>query len=96
MRYFHRTNLSPSEVLEAAKRYFGARLTPSEETPRRLGYSGAIGKVTLSARAEGGHYTFVDVQTDQMGESELDRLAKRFLAEVHQQAEPAHEVKGAY
>jgi len=50
----------------------------------------------VSVRAEGGHYTFIDVQTDQMGESELDRLAKRFLAEVHQEAEPAHAVRGAY
>jgi hypothetical protein len=96
MRYFHRTSLSPDSVLEAARRYFGARLAPSEEAPRRLSYSGAIGKIAVSARAEGGHYTFIDVQTDQMGESELDRLAKRFLAEVHQQAEPAHEVRGAY
>jgi hypothetical protein len=83
-------------VLEAAKRYFGARLAPSEEATRRLSYSGAIGRIAVSARAEGGHYTFIDVQTDQMGESELDRLAKRFLAEVHQQVEPAHEVRGAY
>ena len=96
MRYFHRTSLSPDAVLEAAKRYFGARLTPSEEAPRRLGYSGAIGRISVSARAEGGHYNFVDVQTDQMGESELDRHAKRFLAEVHQLVEPAHEVRGAY
>jgi hypothetical protein len=96
MRYFHRTSLSPDAVLEAAKRYFGARLAPSEEAPRRLSYSGAIGRISVSARAEGGHYTLVDVDTDQMGESELDRHAKRFLAEVHQLVEPAHEVRGAY
>ncbi len=52
--------------------------------------------MTIAARAEGGHYTFVDVTTDQVGESELDRLAKRFLAELHRQAEPSHEVRGAY
>jgi hypothetical protein len=96
MRYFHRTSLSPDAVLEAAKRYFGTRLAPSEEAPRRLSYSGAIGRIAVSVRAEGGHYTLVDVRTDQMGESELDRHAKRFLAEVHQQVEPAHEVRGAY
>ena len=96
MRYFHRTSLSPDSVLEAAKHFFGARLAPSEEAPRRLSYSSAIGRIAVSVRAEGGHYTFIDVQTDQMGESELDRLAKRFLAEVHQQADPAHEVRGAY
>jgi hypothetical protein len=38
----------------------------------------------------------VEVSTDQVGESELDRLAKRFLAEVHKQVEPTHELRGAY
>jgi hypothetical protein len=52
--------------------------------------------VTISARAEGGHYTFVEVGTDQVGESELDRLAKRFLTAVHRQAEPGHQTRGAY
>ncbi|HMA40190.1 MAG TPA: hypothetical protein VKP10_08945 [Gemmatimonadales bacterium] len=96
MRYFHRTTLSPADVLAAARDYFGARLAPSEESPRRLGYRGTLGKVTVSARAEGGHYTFIDVLTDQVGESELDKLAKRFLAEVHRKVEPAHELRGAY
>lgn len=96
MRYFHRTSLAPADVLADAKSYFGARLAPSEESPRRLAFRGALGKVTISARAEGGHYTFIDVQTDQVGESELDKVAKRFLAEVHRRVEPAHEVRGAY
>jgi hypothetical protein len=96
MKYFHRTSLTGEQVLDAARSFFGGRLTPAEETPRRRAYSGAIGKVSISARAEGGHYTLVEIQTDQVGESELDRLAKRFLAEVHRKAEPAHEVRGAY
>jgi hypothetical protein len=96
MRYFHRTTLSPADVLAAARDYFGARLAPSEESPRRLGYRGTLGKVTVSARAEGGHYTFIDVLTDQVGESEIDKLAKRFLAELHRKVEPAHELRGAY
>ena len=96
MRYFHRTSLSPSHVLDAAKAFFGSRMTPAEEAPRRRAYASALGKVTITARAEGGHYTFIEVTTDQVGESELDRLAKRFLAEVHRQVEPAHEVRGAY
>ena len=61
MRYFHRTPLSPDAVLAAAKAYFGPRLAPSEEAPRRLGFRGALGKVTVSAKPEGGHYTFIDV-----------------------------------
>ncbi|MGH7569984.1 MAG: hypothetical protein ACREL9_13625 [Gemmatimonadales bacterium] len=96
MRYFHRTALAPDQVLEHAQTFFGARLAPAEEAPRRRSYSGAIGRVTISARPEGGHYTFVELTTEQVGESEIDRLAKRFLAEVHRRVEPTHEVRGAY
>lgn len=96
MRYFHRTTLSPDDVLASAKVFFGTRLAPADEAPRRRTYAGALGKVTIAARAEGGHYTLVEVTTDQVGESELDRLAKRFLAEVHKQVEPTHELRGAY
>ncbi len=96
MRYFHRTSASPEQVLEAAKVFFGGRLAPAEESPRRRVYHGALGRVTISARPEGGHYTLVEVGTDQVGESELDKLAKRFLAEAHRLAEPAHDVRGAY
>ena len=96
MRYFHRTTLSPDEVLAQAKAFFGTRLAPADEAPRRRTYAGALGKVTITARSEGGHYTLVEVSTDQVGESELDRLAKRFLAEVHKQVEPSHQLRGAY
>ncbi len=96
MRYFHRTSASPERVLEAAKTFFGGRLPTAEESPRRRAYHGSLGRVTITARPEGGHYTFVEVGTDQVGESELDKLAKRFLAEVHRLVEPAHEVRGAY
>ncbi len=47
-------------------------------------------------RTEGGHYTLIEAGTDQVGESELDRLAKRFLAEIHKRVEPTHELRGAY
>ena len=96
MRYFHRTSASPEAVLEVAKGFFGGRLAPAEETPRRRAYQGTLGRITISARPEGGHYTFVEVSTDQVGESELDKLAKRFLAEVHRLVEPAHVLRGAY
>lgn len=96
MRYFHRTSASPDQVLEAAQRYFGSRLSPAEEGTRRRAWRGATGHVTVSVRAEGGHYTLVEVGTDQVGESELDKHAKRFLAEVHRLVEPAHLVRGAY
>jgi len=96
MRYFHRTHLPPDEVLAAAQSYFGAHLAPSEEAPRRRSFAGALGKVSVAVRAEGGHYTFVDVTTDQVGEAELDKVAKRFLTLVHQKADPAHHARGAY
>jgi hypothetical protein len=96
MRYFHRTSLAPDAVLALAQDFFGARLAPADEAPRRRTYAGPLGKVTVSARAEGGHYTLVEVHTDQVGESELDRLAKRFLAELHRRAEPGHALRGAY
>ena len=96
MKYFHRTTLSPEDVLAQAKAFFGTRLAPADEAARWRSYAGALGRITVSARPEGGHYTLVQVTTDQVGESELDRLAKRFLAEVHKQVEPGHDLRGAY
>src|SRR5258708_32674596 len=96
MRYFHRTRASPEAVLDVAKSFFGGRLAPAEESPRRRAYQGTLGRITISARPEGGHYTYVDVGTDQVGESELDKLAKRFLAEVHRLAGPAPVMRGAH
>jgi hypothetical protein len=96
MKYFHRTSISPEQVLAAVKAYFGTRMAPAEESPRRRAYASPLGKITIAARAEGGHYTFVEVCTDQVGESELDKVAKRFLAELHKQVEPTHELRGAY
>jgi hypothetical protein len=75
MKYFHRTHLSPDAVLARAAQFFGARLTPVEEHPRRRRFTGTIGQV---------------------GESEADKLAKRFLTLVHTMAEPTHRAIGAY
>ena len=96
MRYFHRTTLSTDQALDAARAFFGSRMVPAEEAPRRRAFAGSLGKVTITVQPEGGHYTRVEVSTDQPGEAELDRLAKRFLSELHRQAEPSHEVRGAY
>lgn len=96
MRYFHRTSARPDQVLEAARGYFGSRLSPAAEAPRKQAWRGTTGHVTLTVRAEGGHYTLIEVWTDQVGESEIDKLAKRFLAEVHRLVEPTHQVRGAY
>ncbi len=96
MRYFHRTALAPDSVLEEADQFFGGRLRLEETGRRTRTYSGAIGRITIQVAAEGGHYTQVTVATDQVGESEADKLAKRFLAVVHRRVEPEHVLRGAY
>jgi hypothetical protein len=96
MKYFHRTSIPPATAMQRAAEFFGARLAPTEESPRRRAFSGAIGRISVTAQAEGGHYTLVTVETNQPGESELDKLAKRFLAVVHTMADPAHSLRGAY
>ena len=96
MKYFHRTDASPDEVLARATAFFGASLTPVEEQPRRLRFAGTVGQVGVTVQAEGGHYTLVTVETNQVGESEADKLAKRFLTVVHTMADPTHRPIGAY
>lgn len=96
MKYFHRTHVSPDDVLGFATAYFGARLSPVEERPRRQRFNGTIGQVTVTVQADGGHYTLVTVETNQVGESEADKVAKRFLTEVHAMADPGYRPIGAY
>lgn len=96
MQYFHRTQIAPDAVMAQANAFFGPRLAPTEEAPRRRRFSGALGQIAVNVQAEGGHYTLVTVETNQPGESEADRLAKRFLTVVHTMAEPSHEARGAY
>lgn len=79
-----------------ATAFFGARLTPAEEGTRRRRFAGTLGHIGVDVEAEGGHYTRVTVETDQPGESEADKLAKRFLATVHTLAEPGHALRGSY
>jgi len=96
VKYFHRTTVSPDLVIAKAASFFVGSLAPIEETARRRRFAGPLGQVGVTALAEGGHYTLVTVETNQPGESEIDRLAKRFLAVVHTLAEPAHDLRGAY
>jgi hypothetical protein len=96
MKYFHRTHLAPADVLARATAFFGARLTPAQEEPRRSRFAGTIGQIGVAVQAEGGHYTLVTVETNQVGESEADKLAKRFLTLVHTMADPTHRPIGAY
>jgi hypothetical protein len=96
MKYFHRTSVTPEAVMRQVVNFFGGRLTPVEEGARRRAYTGVLGALTVTVAAEGGHYTLVTVETNQPGESELDRMGKRFLAEVHVSAEPTYSLRGAY
>jgi hypothetical protein len=96
MKYFHRTHLPAEAVLHRATEFFGGRLAPVEEAPRRRRFAGTIGQVTVTIEAEGGHYTRITVETNQVGESEADKLAKRFLTLVHTLAHAGHEPRGAY
>ena len=96
MKYFHRTSVTPDEVLAGATRFFGATLAPVGGEPRRRQFAGTIGRIGVTVQAEGGHYTLVTVETNQVGESEADKLAKRFLTLVHTMAEPSHRPIGAY
>lgn len=96
MKYFHRTHLAPEKVLEGSERFFGTTLTAVQQQSRRREFAGSIGRISVTVQAEGGHYTLVSVETDQVGESQADKMAKRFLTMVHTMAEPAHRPIGAY
>jgi hypothetical protein len=96
MKYFHRTHVPPDAVIARATAFFGARMSPTEEAPRRRRFTGAVGQVAISAQPEGGHFTLVIAETNQAAESEADRLAKRFLAVVHTIEDPTYVVRGAY
>ncbi len=97
MRHFHRTHIPPQSVLELADRFFTALgLAQVSTEPRGRTFSGPLGALTLAVVAEGGHYTRIEVETDQVGESRLDRNVKRFFVQVHRQADPSHRLQAAY
>lgn len=83
-------------VLGEADRFFATTMVPAGSDHRRRDFVGRVGRISVRVSAEGGHYTLVTVETDQVGESEADKMAKRFLAVVHQRAHPGHRVRGAY
>lgn len=96
MKYFHRTSVSPDEAVSLAASFFADRMSPTEEGRRRRSFSSPLGQLSVSVEAEGGHYTLITVATNQPGESELDRLAKRFLSIVHTTTHEGHDLRGAY
>ncbi len=97
MQYFHRAHVSPDSVLTLAERYFASRgLAVQRGTGAHARYVGLLGAVDLNVEIEGGHYTRVTLATHDVGESELDKVAKRFLSELHATEHPEHAVRGAY
>ena len=97
MRHFHRCHISPAQVLEAADEFFPSiGLAQQMTAPRSRTFTGPLGSMRLSARPEGGHYTFVDVETDQMGESRLDRNVKKFFVRIHRIQDATHQLEAAY
>ncbi len=93
MRHFYRSHLSLADVLAAADTFFpGIGLAQNTTAPKTRTYSGPLGALKLSVKAEGGHYTFVEVNTDQMGESRMDRNVKRFFNGLHRTEHPEHEL----
>ncbi len=97
MQYFYRAHLAPAAVLSSAERYFVSHgLAMQKGTGDHARFFGTLGNVDLNVEIEGGHYTRVTMATRDVGESELDKIVKRFLAELHALEEPRHQVRGAY
>ena len=97
MRHFYRTHLTPAAVIQAADAFFPAlELARSASASRSRTFGGSLGKLTLSAKPEDGHYTFVEVETDQMGESRLDRNVKKFFVRIHRTQDATHQLEAAY
>lgn len=103
MRHFHRTSLHPDAVLATADAFFPTiGLRPAGSGARARTYQGVVGtpQVTstleITVRMEGGHYTFVEAHSDQVGESRLDRNVKKFFVQLHQQVDPAHTFAPSY
>ena len=97
MRHFHRTSVGPAAVIEQADRFFptlGLTATTGEDGARR--FSGQLGTRTFRVRKEGEHYPFVEVDTDKIGESRLDKNVKRFFVSLHRMADPSHAPTAGY
>lgn len=97
MQYFYRAHVTPEKVLAFAGKFFlGKAFQAGPKGDSKSTYTDARGAVEVSVEIEGGHYTRVTAATRDVGESEIDKVAKRFLAELHAIEEPQHSVRGAY
>jgi hypothetical protein len=97
MRHFFRSHLKPEQVLAIADTFFPSIQENSiTSTNRTRAYSGPLGSLKLTVKMEGGHYTFVQIDTDQTGESRLDRNAKKFYVELHRAEDPEYRLTASY
>jgi hypothetical protein len=96
MQYFYRSHATPEAALAFARSFFPGRGLPGNVSGDDAAFSDARGTIKVHVEIEGGHYTLVTVGTGDVGESEIDKVAKRFLAELHTLDEPSHLVRGAY
>lgn len=97
MRHFYRSHLKPEQVVALADAFFpsiGENRTKSGVRSRT--FYGVLGILDLNVKSEGGHYTFVEIDTDQTGESRLDRNAKKFFVELHRAEDPAYRLTASY
>jgi hypothetical protein len=97
MRHFYRSHLDPSAVLAKADAFFPTiGLARNATSNRARTFAGEIGTVTVSVKMEGGHHTFVEAHTDQMGESRLDRNVKKYFLQLHKLDDPTHALEASY
>lgn len=103
MKLFHRTTANPESVLAQADAFFptiGLKLTHT--TPRSRTYQGVVGtpevpaKLVLSVKMEGGHYTFIEGATNQIGESRVDKNVKKFFVQLHRAVDARRTLTGAF
>lgn len=97
MRHFHRTSAGPDAVMQAAEAFFPQLgFAPVRREQRLWEGRGPLGHFVLTVKMEGGHYTFVEVHTDQVGESRMDKNVKRFFTELHRTVDPRHHSRAHY
>jgi hypothetical protein len=97
MKHFFRSQMEPADVLIAADKFFpGVGFTTTATAARARSFSGPLGSLKLGVKSEAGHYTFVEAETDQMGESRMDRNVKKFFVMLHRIEDPRHALEAAY
>ena len=98
MRHFYRSHLVPARRPRRRRPVLsdiGLASTATAAAVAHL-FRPARRAARSTSRPKGGHYTFVEVDTDQMGESRLDRNVKRFFVSLHREEDPRHVLEAAY